>query len=99
MPNQKNRKYIVFNNGLHGWHLDDEKEYPIYYEEILKFRIEEFKDAKLYIALTTYFKQRTDRIWKRNKVAKEMAEKYNVPIIDSFYIYIFTQCTYLSANV
>ena len=81
---QNNRKYVVFNNGLHGWHLDDEKEYPDYYEKMIKFLLDEFKDSQLFIVLTTYSEVRTDRIIKRNKVAKELAEKYNLPIIDLY---------------
>ena len=28
---ESKREAVIFNNGLHGWHLDDEKEYKVYY--------------------------------------------------------------------
>ena len=39
---QGNRSAILFNNGLHGWHLQDETEYKQYYEKMIQFLINEF---------------------------------------------------------
>ena len=38
---QGKRRAIVFNNGLHGWHLDDSTEYAEYYESFVKFLLDE----------------------------------------------------------
>ena len=34
---QGERKVVLFNNGLHGWHLDDESEYSKEYEKMICF--------------------------------------------------------------
>ena len=34
---------IIFNNGLHGWHLDDTTDYGVYYEKILRHLTENIK--------------------------------------------------------
>ncbi len=72
---------IVFNNGLHGWHLD-ETQYGEYYESFVKFLIEEYK-VPVFIVLTTYIKQeRYERVKARNAKALAVAEKYSLPVID-----------------
>ena len=77
------RDVILFNNGLHGWHLDDETEYKEYFEKVTKFLVENFKDTPLVILLTTYIDQeREKRVIKRNDAASEVAKKYNLPVID-----------------
>lgn len=80
------RDAILFNNGLHGWHLDDEAEYGNYYEEMIKFMLEEFKGTPLFIVLTTHIadEEREKRVVIRNKVACEIAKKYNLPVIDFY---------------
>jgi len=80
------RDAVIFNNGLHGWHLEDETEYSHYYEEMIKFLLEEFKNTPIAVVLTTYIvnEERHKRVVCRNKAAKEIAEKYNLPIIDLY---------------
>lgn len=82
---QKNRNVVIFNNGLHGWHLDDEEQYPYYYEKTVKFLLDEFKEP-LAIVLTTSVadEEREQRVKVRNEIAKKTAEKYNLPIIDLY---------------
>ena len=82
---QKNRNVVIFNNGLHGWHLDDEEQYPYYYEKTVKFLLEEFKEP-LAIVLTTSVadEEREQRVKVRNEIAKKTAKKYNLPIIDLY---------------
>jgi hypothetical protein len=82
---QKNRNVVIFNNGLHGWHLDDEEQYPYYYEKTVKFLLEEFKEP-LAIVLTTSVadEEREQRVKVRNEIAKKTAEKYSLPIIDLY---------------
>ena len=77
---------VIFNNGLHGWHLDDETEYSEYYEKAIQFLIEEFKDKKIFLVLTTSVAdaEREKRVNLRNKVVLSLAKKYNLPIIDLY---------------
>ena len=77
---------VLFNNGLHGWHLDDETEYKVLYDEMIKFILDEIKGAKLYILLTTAVAKDDDneRVKLRNIVASEIAEKYSIPVIDLY---------------
>ena len=79
---------VLFNNGLHGWHLNDETEYKALYDEMIKFILDEIKDAKLYILLTTAVAKDADdeRVKFRNIAAREIAEKYAIPIIDLYNI-------------
>ena len=73
---------ILFNNGLHGWHLDDESEYAEYYESFVKFLLEEYK-VPTFIVLTTFVnKDYYERVKVRNAKALEIAEKYSLPVID-----------------
>ena len=80
------RNAILFNNGLHGWHLDEDSEYRFYFEKTIKFLKEEFKDTPILILLTTFIKDesRLGRVIKRNEVVKEIADKYGLSIIDLY---------------
>ena len=79
------RAAVLFNNGLHGWHLKDDTEYKQYYEDMIKFLLEYFKETPVFIVLTTYTKGAVnERTLIRNKVALEIAEKYSLPVIDFY---------------
>ncbi len=79
------RKLVLFNNGLHGFHLDDEKEYREYYEKMVLFLMEEFKEAAIALVLTTYVVgERHERVLKRNEQVKLIAKKYELPVIDLY---------------
>lgn len=79
---------IIFNNGLHGWHLEEETEYSYHYEEMIKFFLSEYKNTPLIVVLTTYVSnpERNARVIKRNEVAKEIASKYGLSVIDLYKI-------------
>lgn len=83
---QGRRDAVLFNNGLHGWHLDDEKEYKEYYESVVKFLIDEFKSIPLILVLTTHVgsEEREKRVIARNNVVLRIAEKYNLQVIDLY---------------
>ncbi len=83
---QGRRDAVIFNNGLHGWHLDDETEYRSYLEGFVKFLLEEFTDTPVFVVLTTTVanSDRNVRVTVRNKVASEVAEKYGVGVIDLY---------------
>jgi len=83
---QSRRDAVLFNNGLHGFHLDDDTEYKEHYENFVKFLVEEFKGTPIFIVLTTHIanEEREERVKVRNKVALEIADKYNLPVIDLY---------------
>ena len=80
------RDVVLFNNGLHGWHLDDENDYPAYYEQMLCNILDEFKDSKVVIVLTTAVakEERHGRVKVRNGAVKKIAEKYSLDVIDLY---------------
>ena len=83
---QGERCAVIFNNGLHGWHLDDEEQYPCYYEQTVRFLLEEFKGTPLALVLTTSVAdaERELRVKKRNTAVMQIAKKYGLPIIDLY---------------
>lgn len=81
---EKYRNAIIFNNGLHGWHLDDKTQYPLFYEKTVEFLLKEFKDIPLFLVLTTSVtsEETEKRVRERNEAVKSIAQKYALPIID-----------------
>lgn len=77
---------ILFNNGLHGFHLEDESEYAEHYEKMVKFLLEEYTNVPLYLLLTTYVRneERLERVKIRNQAVLKTADKYNLPVIDLY---------------
>ena len=77
---------VLFNNGLHGWNLDDGIEYKALYDEMIQFILGEIKGTKLYILLTTAVAKDADdeRVKFRNIAAREVAEKYSISVIDLY---------------
>lgn len=78
-------KLMLFNNGLHGWHLDDEREYPVLLERLLRCVMERYH-VPVAVVLTTRVKdpQRNLRVNVRNREAVAVAEKLNLPVIDLY---------------
>ena len=85
---QPHRKQILFNNGLHGFHLVDELAYATQYEQKIQFFQSEFPDAKLTLLLTTHVSEpeRDLRVQARNQVVLRLAEKYSLDVIDLYSI-------------
>ena len=85
---QKYRDAVLFNSGLHGWHLDDDTQYRYCYEKMIKLLLDEFKDTPIVIVLTTSVSntEREKRVKRRNEVAAKIADKYGLPIIDLYSI-------------
>ena len=84
---QQNRcDAVIFNNGLHGWHLNDDTEYPLRYEEAIRFFLSEYKNTPLLLALTTTVAnpEREKRVCTRNDAVKKLAAQYGLPIIDLY---------------
>lgn len=80
------RSAVLFNNGLHGFHLNDESEYGTYYEKMVQFLLDEFPDTPIFLVLTTHLgdEEREQRVIKRNEVAKELANQYKLRVIDLY---------------
>ena len=84
MKQQSKYDAILFNNGLHGWHLSSE-EYEKYYDMMLLFLLETKK--QIYILLTTddiLHSNRTEIVKERNRIASLLAQRYNLPVIDLY---------------
>lgn len=77
---------VIFNNGLHGWHLDDNMAYKSLYEDMVRFLLNELDGARLFIVLTTSLRDedRNSRVIARNLAASEIAKKYSLPTIDLY---------------
>ena len=84
---QNDRKdAIIINNGLHGWHLDDEKYGELYFELIENIK-KLCPDTPIFIVLTTAVddsKEFSSRIPKRNEKAREVAKRADAGIIDLY---------------
>jgi len=82
---QGRRELVIFNNGLHGWHLNDTSEYRNYYENIVKFLLEEFKGTPVELVLSTNVAgPDNERVIVRNESVRTVAEKYGLPVIDLY---------------
>lgn len=84
---KQGRKYsaILFNNGLHGWHINDGEEYSGLYGRMLSF----LKGAgcPVYAVLTTNLpddEKQNERVKKRNSLAVKEAEKHGCGVIDLY---------------
>ena len=76
---------ILFNNGLHGWHLKDDSDYPELYERFL-LALKERTDVPVAVVLTTRVAdpQRNLRVIARNSAAVVSANKLNLPVLDLY---------------
>jgi len=83
---QGERFVVLFNNGLHGWHLDDKTAYKQHYERILQFLLEEFSNTPIVLLLTTAIadQDRDARVVERNRAVIELAQQYGLPVIDLY---------------
>lgn len=81
---QKERRIVLFNNGLHGFHLNCEQ-YSEYYEEMVRFLMEVFSREQIMILLTTAVTCLDNSIViERNKAVSTIAGKYSLPIVDLY---------------
>ncbi len=76
---------ILFNNGLHGWHLKDNSDYPELLEKFI-LAIRERLDVPVAVVLTTRVanEDRNQRVLARNQSACAVAEKLGCPVIDLY---------------
>ena len=80
------RKVVIFNNGLHGWHISEDR-YEELYVNFVNELVVNFPDAVLVLVLTTFVtneKFHNDRVIERNEIAMKIAKRFNLPIIDLY---------------
>lgn len=80
---QRERRVVIFNNGLHGWHLTEEA-YGEHYKKLVTALKAEFSDCVIALVLTTAITdvERNERVKVRNEKVKEIAKELSLPIID-----------------
>ena len=82
---QPGRKIVLFNNGLHGWHLSDER-----YEEAYEALVTAIRDAvpakHFFLILSTRLRneERTERVKARNEAVKRIGARLALPVIDLY---------------
>ena len=83
---QKRCDAVLFNNGLHGWHLEDATEYAEQYEKMVCVLREIFPDTPLILVLTTCLAkpEQDARVCKRNEAVRAIAEKYHLDLLDFY---------------
>lgn len=83
---ESRRNAVLFNNGLHGFHLDDETAYREHYGKMAAFLVQEFKGTPIFILLTTHVSDeaQNQRVIFRNRAACEIAAQYKLPVIDLY---------------
>lgn len=82
MKQQNECGLILFNNGLHGWHLSN-SEYEMYYDDMLVFL--QKTEKPIFVILTTddiANQRRNETVKARNEIAKALAQKHQLPVID-----------------
>lgn len=82
---ERYRDLVLFNNGLHGWHLSA-AEFEKYYADMLSFLKNEFSDTPIVIALSTSLvdDEKDKRVIEYNAVAERLAKENGFPIIDLY---------------
>ena len=82
---QTHREHILFNNGLHGFHLSEEA-YAKHYEQMIRFLLTSFPEAKLTLLLTTHVAdaERNRRVEARNREVLRLAKQYSLPVVDLY---------------
>ena len=85
---QGERSAILFNNGLHGWHLDDATQYKTYYAQMVDFLLKTYPQTPLILLLTTHVadSERDKRVQVRNKAVLDIAQSRGLPVVDLYTI-------------
>lgn len=90
---------VLFNNGLHGFHMTAE-EYEAAYEPLFLKVKELFKTAKFYILLSTFTKTDVnEQTVLRNAAVLRIAKKLGVETVDLYEVSKSNQNTISSDNV
>ena len=84
LAQQGHRDAVLFNNGLHGWHLS-EKEYEALYGQRIAFLLDTLRGTPLFVVLTTHVANDPERqktVAARNEAAFRVASAFELPVID-----------------
>ena len=75
---------VLFNNGLHGWHLSDGEDYPLHYERLLTELRAIFPGAAFWLPMTTPVADpaQNERVRVRNRAAAAVAGALGLPTVD-----------------
>ena len=78
---------VLFNNGLHGWHLDDAEAYPRHYARVLSALRAQFGQAAFLLLLTTPVADPAQdaRVRSRNQAAARAAEACGLETVDLYH--------------
>ncbi len=78
---------VLFNNGLHGWHLDDADAYPRHYERVVSELRAFFPQAAFFLLMTTPVAdpERDARVRSRNRATEKIAEANGLPTVDLYH--------------
>ena len=79
-------RVVLFNNGLHGWHLSDDADYPLHYGRLLSELQAVFPDAAFILPLTTPIADtvQNERVLARNHAVTAIAKKRGLPLLDYY---------------
>ncbi len=77
---------VLFNNGLHGWHLDDAAGYPEHYKKIVGGLGEIFDGARIVLLTTTRVADPDSdaRVRRRNEAVAGIASETGLSVIDLY---------------
>lgn len=84
---QGKRGVILFNNGLHGFHLSPEQ-YAEGYERMVTLIRKEFADMPLVLLLSTHVanSERDAEVCRRNEAVQAIAKRHGLGVIDLYAI-------------
>ena len=82
---QNRRDFILFNNGLHGWHMDVAA-YAAAYEKTVADLRKAFSDTPPILLLTTHVADpaRDRDVVQRNQAVLEIAARQSLPVVDLY---------------
>ena len=82
---QPHTDMIIFNNGLHGFHLNKDQ-YTFLYRDMLRFLNCNFPHIPLAVALSTYSENENYApfVESRNECAQKVAKEMDLPVIDLY---------------
>ena len=84
MQEERHRDLILFNNGLHGFHLEDTEAYAAAYEATVRAILAEAPATPLVLVLSTYTPTAHERVLRRNEAVCKIAERLSLPVLDLY---------------
>lgn len=75
---------LLFNHGLHGWHLEDETAYAQAFDAFVKALQERISRVAVVLTTAVADEKRNARVLARNAAARRVAEERGCPVIDLY---------------